>query len=815
MADKLPPHLRRSVTLQRLALRWEAVWHALQYPLIVAVATLALLWSGFTGYLPRPFPAILLGLLALAFLFSLRGLFRLKTLPDHAVLRKLDQINALGHREASSLGDELVPESEGGGEIWQEHLCRKLASLSRLRVQPPASIWRSFDPRALRLPVVMAAVAAFLLGSGSLLSNLQNAAVIAAPVPPKPVVLDAWLKPPAYTGKPPLLLSSPAMVEKLKADNELTVPEGSVLNLRVTGAAKPEITFFALGDSETPLKLDDAKIEKSDAGLTGDITLSRPATVKIADGSGELATYHISTIADESPKIEIVGEPKAAERGKLSVTWHASDDYGLKSVTAEIGLADEQADGVVGFDNNGVFLYDPPDFKMTLKKPGAKDDQETSTADLTGHAWAGLYAEITLTAIDAAGHKTQSEPKRFKLPERDFIKPLAKALVEQRKHLVVDPQYAPDAANLIDTMLLYPVDIANNSGLIINLAAVNNTLANAGATDDVVQVVKDMWPLIIAVENGQLDDARAELKALAEELKQALRDGSSQEKIDELTRRMQDAMNKFIAQLQKEGKSREAQGLKPPPGQQGPSVSQDQLRDMLDQMSKLNKDGDKNAAQDMLSQLDQLLQNLQPGGDKQAQTGQGGPNENFNALQKMMREQRRLMDQTQRMKGNGEGKDDGGDGIADKQKSLRDQLGKLGQGMSGDEGADKLGDAGKNMEGAEQSLRGGDKDGALQQQNQALRNMLQGMNKLAEQMDKNGQGNMGQQGNRGDGNEDPLGRPRATQNPGVGPNKDLVPSELAMRRAREILEELRSRANEEGLDEDTKAYIDRLLQGQF
>ena len=814
MSEKLPPHLKRSVTLQRLSLRSEALWHALQGPLLVVIAALALLWSGLTGYLPRPAPAILLGVLVLAFLFSLRGLFRLRALPDHEVLRKLDAVNALRNREASSLDDELVPESEGADEIWQEHLRRKLAALTRLRVAPPSSTWRSFDPLALRLPVLMAALAAFLLGTGSLVSNLQNAAVIAAPVPPKPVVLDAWLKPPAYTGKPPLLLSSPAMVEKLKADNDLTVPEGSVLNLRVTGASKPDVAFFSPGETETPVKLDNAKLEKNDGALTGDVTLARPVTVRISDGSSELATYHISTITDEAPKIEILEDPKAAERGKLEVKWHASDDYGLKSVTAEIGLADEQADGVTGFDNNGVFLYDPPDFKLTLKKPNAKDDTETPAADLTSHPWAGLYAEITLTATDGAGHQTTTEPKRFKLPERDFIKPLAKALVEQRKRIVLDPQAAPDASTMINTMLLYPVDIASNSGLIINLAAVNNRLANAGATDDVVEVVKDMWPLILAVENGQLDDARAELKALAEELKQALRDGSSQEKIDELTRRMREAMNRLLDKLQKEGQSRAAQGLKPQ-GQQGPSVSQDQLQQMLNQMNKLNKDGDKNAAQDMLSQLDQLLQNLQPGEGKSADNGQNGQRDDMNALSQMMRQQRKLMDQTQRM-GGGEGKDQGGgDDLADKQKELHDQLGKLGQGMTGDEGSDKLGEAGKNMEGAEQSLRDGDKQGALQQQNQALRNMLQGMGKLAQQMDKNGQGNLGQQGNRGDGTEDPLGRPRSTTNPGVGPDRNLVPSELAMRRAREILEELRSRANEEGLDEDTKAYIDRLLKDQF
>ncbi|WP_348641804.1 DUF4175 domain-containing protein [Aestuariivirga litoralis] len=810
MSEPLPKHLSRSLLLQRLSLRWEGLWVALQGPLVVMLATLALLWSGLLQYVGRPLPAIILAILGLAFLYTLRPLFRLRPLPDHLVLRKLDDVNALKNREASSLGDRLVPEEEGASEIWTEHLRRKLAALRQLRVQGPASTWRKFDPLALRLPVIMAVVAAFFLGTGDLWSNLTNAASLSAPVPPKPVLFDAWLKPPAYTGKPPLLLTSAAMMEKLKTQNELTVPEGSILNLRVTGSTKPGVDFFSPGSTDTEVKIDGAKIEKTPDALTGDIKLDRPVSVRVSNGDAELATYHFSLIADETPKIEIIGTPEAAERGKLSVKWHASDDYGLRAIKAEISLADEQENGITGFESNGVFLYDPPEFKMTLKKPGAKDDTETSTTDLTAHAWAGLYAEIILTATDAAGHKTSTAPTRFKLPDREFIKPLARALVEQRKHIILDPNAAPDASTLVGAMLLYPSDIASNSGLIINLSALNNRLSTASATDDVVAVVKDMWPLILAVENGRLDDARAELKALAQELQQALRDGAPKEKIDELTRRMREAMDRLIAQLQKEGKDRAAQGLKPQ-GQQGQGMTKEQLQQMLDQIGKLGKDGDKNAAQDMLSQLDQLLQNLEPGDGKNAQNGSGGQNEDLNALSEMMRQQRKLMDQTQRMPG-GAGKDEGGnEGLADQQKQLRDKLGKLGQGMSGDEGGDKLGDAGKNMDGAEQSLRDGNKEGALKEQNQALRNMLQGMSKLTQQLGKNGQGDAYSNSREGrDGKDtDPLGRSLN------GPNQNLVPSELASRRAHEILEQLRARANEEGLDDETKAYIDRLLKDEF
>jgi len=434
----------------------------------------------------------------------------------------------------------------------------------------------------------------------------------------------------------------------------------------------------------------------------------------------------------------------------------------------------------------------------------------TQGAQALAHAWAGLYVEMVLTAEDGAGHKTSTLARRFKMPERPFIRPLAQALVEQRKKIILAPEAAPDVSTMLDAILLYPVDIRENSGLIINLAALNGRIANASSPDDVVAIVKDMWPLILAVEEGHLSDLRAELKNLKDQLQQALREGAPQEKIDELLRRMREAMNKLTDQLQKEGEKRQADGLDQP---DGPSLTPEDLQKMLDSIGDLNKQGSKDAAEQMLSQLDQLLQNMQPGGKSFSRNGKPGGQNQMDALSGLMGKQRKLMDETQRM--GRDGKDGGGDGLANRQKQLKDQLGKLGQGMGSGDGGDSLGEAGKNMDGAEQSLRGEQKNEALRQQNQALRKMMEGMGKLAEQMKKDGQGNMGANGERGNGQDDPLGRPRATHDPSVGPNNNLVPSELAMKRAREILEELRARANEEGLDEESRTYIDKLLKDTF
>ena len=48
-----------------------------------------------------------------------------------------------------------------------------------------------------------------------------------------------------------------------------------------------------------------------------------------------------------------------------------------------------------------------------------------------------------------------------------------------------------------------------------------------------------------------------------------------------------------------------------------------------------------------------------------------------------------------------------------------------------------------------------------------------------------------------------------------GPKENMLPSELAIRRAREILELLRSRANTPDLPRIDKDYIDRLLRGLY
>src|SRR5262249_4463004 len=75
---------------------------------------------------------------------------------------------------------------------------------------------------------------------------------------------------------------------------------------------------------------------------------------------------------------------------------------------------------------------------LVLPQARTKNGVGQSTKDLTEHPWAGTDVAMILTARDEAGNEGQSTAFEFRLPERPFSKPMARALVEQRRILALD-----------------------------------------------------------------------------------------------------------------------------------------------------------------------------------------------------------------------------------------------------------------------------------------------------------------------------------------------------------------------------------------
>src|SRR5712675_1627908 len=275
-------------------------------------------------------------------------------------------------------------------------------------------------------------------------------------------------------------------------------------------------------------------------------------------------------------------------------------------------------------------------------------------------------------------------------------------------------------------------------------------------------------------------------------------------------------------------------------------LRQQDLNNMIERMERLSRSGDKDAARQLLEQLQQMLENLQ-----MAQPGQSGDDEMEQALNElgdMIRKQQQLRDKTfkqgqdsrrDRMRGK-QGDQSMGDlqqdqeGLRDRLKKLQQELAKrgMGQGQRGEkgqqgqpgqdpeqgDGEDGLGEADSAMGDASGKLGEGNADGAVDSQGRALEALRKGAQSLAEAMqqgDGDGQGDSpgnraGRQQSGANGN-DPLGRPLHGREYG----DDLtvkIPGEIDVQRVRRILEELRRRLADPQRPQIELDYIERLLK---
>ena len=826
------------ITAARLAIGFERLWAALLWPVLMAGVFLALIFSGLMPALPVAIRLALAAILLAAFLWSLRPLLQLSRPTRQMAMRRIEAQSELAHRPVSGHDDQLAADNQEPRQqaIWQEHQLRQLRQLENLRIGTPRSIWRQLDGRALRVPVGLALLASLALGPGGPSANFKDALALAPPAQIPSQTLDAWLKPPSYTARAPIMLTSPAMVERLRNDAEIFVPENSVLTLRLSGATAPRLSFADAADANSaeitglsPATKLDRKVFQADTRLT------RPVLVKLIDGNTEIASWRIMLVPDAIPTMAISEMPMGDPSGTLTVKWKATDDYGVTAIISDISLADEQDDGF-GIDGNGIFLYDAPKFPVALRKASPKEEAGSTSANLAEHPWAGFMVDMVLTASDAAGHKTASEVRRFRLPGRLFVKPMAKALIEQRRHLIVKPQEQGQVAQMLAALVAYPDGLIEGSGDYLAIAAIISRLNAAASQDDVDQAVKLLWQTAVGIEDGSMAGIRAELEALRRELEKALAEAAPPERIAELMDKLRNAMDRYMQSLLEETGKRMRQGKLGQNHQQGKMLTPGELNKMLDMIGNLAQSGANDAARQMLSQLDEILRNMQPGtqSGQMQQQRDGALSKMLDQLSGLMRKQQQLMDETQRMQRPGEdGPGDRSyeeqanpgigalpDALAGRQNDLGEMLRELMRqlGQNGLAAPPTLGEAGENMKGAEGSLRQGDRDSALDAQGEAIAKLREGAQGMAEQLMQQGQGQQGSEGRhgeaRGDG-RDPLGRPEANRGEDTGPENPIVPSELALRRAREILETLRSRANELQLPKLDRDYIDRLLRGLY
>lgn len=821
----------------------ERFWPLVLPLLVVASLFLSLSWFGVFRLMPdwlRIGTAAVFGLAALAALYPLR-FFRW---PERSsVDRRIERANELEHTPVLVQADRLTGSSDGFAEaLWREHQKRMAAKLGHLSSDLPRTGVPERDPWGLRAVALLLLVTAFAFSAGPFGGRISDAFHAAPGAPPVPPRIDAWVTPPPYTGKPPIFLTADAN----RQTDLFEAPEGSDLTLRVTGGSGEETLSYSPLDGDTLDIAPQGEAASPQAQRAGVRQFSSKLTtdglLMLKSGDTEIGSWAFQIKPDTAPAISFIGEPKRALNGTLELAYQIQDDYGAVSGKAGFEMLEPQAP-------DARPLYGEPEMPLALPRKGAKDGAAKTSRDLTEHVWAGVPVRVKLTATDASGQVAMSEEKEFRMPERPFTNPLARALVEQRRVLALNANRRDRVLDLMEGVMLRPDETITNPSHWLALNSVFSRLKQARTDDDLRGVADYLWQIALAVEDGDLSAAERRLRQAQEALKNALENNASDEEIEKLMNELRAAMQDFLREFAERAQRDPNMAQQMP--QNGQELRQSDLEKLMDQIEELAKSGAKDQARDLLSQLQDMMNNLQAG-RQQRQQGQGQQSEmrqQMDKLGELMRRQQEMMNDThrldqmqrgQRQRGQDRGEQQGQEGQQGEQQQgqggqmspeelaealrqmqqgqgqLRGDLGEILKGLEGMgiQPGEGFGEAGEAMDGAGQALGEAQGEQAVGEQGRALEALRKGAQDMMQQMQQAMQGEQGgseEGGRQQSSDRDPLGRPRATTGPDFG-DTVKVPDEIDVQRAREILDAIRKRLGNALSPEIERDYLERLLQ---
>ncbi|CAN7288392.1 TIGR02302 family protein [Phyllobacterium sp. LjRoot231] len=820
-----------------LTVSFERLWPLVLPLLLVVSVFLCLSWFGIFRMIPDALRLGLLGLFILSLLVCLYLLLKFR-LPDHAeISRRLESVNALDHQPISVQTEELVNTTNDpfAQALWDEHRKRMAERIRDLRSGLPQTRIPERDPWALRGVVGLLLVVAFAFSGGPLGGRVNDAFRSHSKSEAIPPRIDAWVTPPRYTGRAPLFLTSAANNE----EKQFTIPQDSTLVIRIIGGSGSEkVTQTSIdGDATDIAAKDQGKPEEPPTTKARprnfEVAIKANSTVSLSDDGNILSDWAFSVTPDQPPSIRFTKDPSSAANGTMEVSYEIKDDYGASSAVAQI----EQA---LPADEDARPLYKAPDLPLALPRRGDQPKETKTTKDLTEHPWAGSEIRMTLIATDDAKQEARSETKTFVMPERPFANPLAKAVVEQRRILALNANAKPQVLDMLDAITIWPEETIKNASHYLALRSVRSRLNLARSDDQLRDVVAYMWQVARGIEDGALSDAERRLRQAQEALKQAIEQGASPEEIEKRMKELRSAMNEYLREFAQKAQKNPNMAQMPNPNMK--ELRQEDIDRMLDRIEDLAKQGSKDQAQQLLSELENMMNNLQMGQQQNQQGQQGQMRQQMDKLGELMRRQQDMMNQTHRLeqqRQNGMQQDQGEQGqngqegqqgqmseedIAKALRGLQEGQGKLqsdldqmmkdlkGLGINPGEG---FGDANKSMGKAGKALGEADGGQALDQQSNALDALRRGGQDMMKQM----QQAMGQEGQTGgpngqqqqNGGLDPLGRQRATRDFFQDP-KDMLPGEIDIQRAREILDQIRKRLGNALSPQMEKDYLERLLK---
>ena len=718
-------------------------------------------------------------------------------------------------------------------------MAERLENLSSGTPKPNANRFDKFAMRAF-LPIIAFIAWGYSYGAGGgrlidgFVPHIDSAKILSR--------LDVWASSPTYSGKPPLYLSANISNSAENGRQEtLKLLSGSTFNLRYIGKEQVSSRYH-VGDTLVPVEnmqsTTDPRAKVDEFAFA--LPIDTSGTVEFLVRDKIIAAWPIEITPDRVPSIAFESMPKSALSGSLELAYSVEDDYGVISARGIVRSLEED-------DPDARPLVEAPQLDLPLPRARARTGTSKVNRDLSAHPWAGGEVEITLEAKDDPGQLGLSNPFKMVLPGRRFTDKMAMALVEERRILALNANRSRYVADLLDAVTQFPEEFKIDAKAYLALRTAYRMISSAKSDARLRDAMDILWETALALEFGDLSEVERKLREAQERLSEALKNDASDEEIQKLMEELRQAMNEFLEEMQRQ--MAENPAMQNPLDNFDPSqmLTQRDLERMMDQIENLARSGSKDAARELLSQLQRMMDNLRAGQQQQRRQAQGNQlNQALDKLSELMDKQQQLMDETfsmqrrdpnspqnRQQQGNqqgqqpGENKDMTPEEFAEamrqlqqQQQQLQDQLGELGKELEG-LGLDpskEFGEAGREMGEAGDNLGKGEAGPAAGDQGQALQALRQGAQTMMQQMaGERGPGGrqQGQAGRDGQSRQraDPLGRSQ-DGNARIGDGNTKIPSEIDAQRAREIMEAIRKRLSDPLRPSLEKNYLERLLESQ-
>src|SRR5215471_3218072 len=312
--------------------RWTSFWERLWRPLATLATAigifLAASWLGIWLWLPPIGRAIALCAFLLLTAVATVPLIRVRFPSRYDGLRRLDRNTGLLHRPATAMSNELrTPGSDPWSTaLWRAHVERALLAARTLRAGRAAPRLDLRDPIALRALVLMLVATTFIAAGGERGRRIAAAFDWRGVVAPANFRLDAWVSPPTYTAKPPVILPGLRPGERAQASvAAVSVPAGSVLVIRASGKVRFDVATTG-GIAEVPA---DQRPQAPAGTAERRYLVTDRGTATVRGLSDDDLTYAFNAIPDKPPVIALTKDPEAQQSGSLQLNYKMEDDYGV------------------------------------------------------------------------------------------------------------------------------------------------------------------------------------------------------------------------------------------------------------------------------------------------------------------------------------------------------------------------------------------------------------------------------------------------------------------------------------------------------